>query len=128
MRALTSALACLLLLLISHVPGRAARDATAAARTPAFELLVFEHPNCTYCIIFRRDVLPQYRHAVPDGVPLRFVDIVESDTNNLALQGRIDTVPTAVLMKNGSEVGRIVGYWGPANFFKLLAHMLARMQ
>ena len=31
-------------------------------------------------------------------------------------------------MKNGSEVDRIVGYWGPDNFFKLLAHILARME
>ena len=32
-------------------------------------------------------------------------------------------VPTAVLMKNGEEVGRISGYWGREGFFKMLAHI-----
>ena len=74
-------------------------------------------------------MLPQYRQAVrEDAVPLRFVDIDKSDLDSLALKRRIDTLPTAVLMKNGSEVDRIVGYWGPDNFFKLLAHILARME
>ena len=31
-------------------------------------------------------------------------------------------------MKNGREVDRIAGYWGPDNFFKLLAHMLAKIE
>ena len=96
---------------------------------PPVELLVFERADCTYCRVFRRDVLPQYRQAVrEDAVPLRFVDIDKSDLGSLALKRRIDTLPTAVLMKNGSEVDRIVGYWGPDNFFKLLAHILARME
>jgi thioredoxin-related protein len=63
-----------------------------------------------------------------DAVPLRFVDIDKSDTESLALKARIDTLPTAVLMKNSREVDRIAGYWGPDNFFKLLAHMLARIE
>ena len=118
-----------LLLFAWHGPGRAALNALTAQRTPPFELLVFEHPACTYCQEFRRDVLPKYRHAVPgDAVPLRFIDIAETDTATLALQGRIDTLPTAVLMKDGSEIGRISGYWGPTNFFKLLSHMLARLE
>ena len=108
---------------------RAALNVAAPASAPAVELLVFERADCTYCRVFRRDVLPQYRQAVrEDAVPLRFVDIDKSDLGNLALKRRIDTLPTAVLMKNGSEVDRIVGYWGPDNFFKLLAHMLARME
>jgi thioredoxin-related protein len=93
------------------------------------EVLVFEHPDCTYCRIFRRDVLPRYREAMPaDTVPLRFVDIATNDTGSLGLKRRIDMVPTAVLMRDGHEVDRIAGYWGPDNFFKLLTHMLGRME
>ncbi len=130
MRALLSAIAaCLLLLLAAQGSGRAALDA-AAPRTPTLEVLVFEHPDCTYCRIFRRDVLPKYHRAAlaAHAVPLRFVDIAKSDTGGLALKARIDTVPTAVVMRDGVEVDRIVGYWGPDNFFKLLAHILARME
>ncbi len=59
-----------------------------------------------------------------DAAPLRFVDIQASKTGSLALNGRIDTLPTVVVMRDGLEVGRIVGYWGPTNFFKMLAHLL----
>jgi thioredoxin-related protein len=130
MRTLIAAAAVsLLLLLAGQDAGRAALNVAAPASTPAVELLVFERADCAYCRVFRRDVLPKYRHAVrDDAVPLRFVDIDKSDTGVLALKARIDTLPTAVLMKNGAEVDRIVGYWGPDNFFKLLAHMLARME
>ena len=130
MRTLIAAVAAsLLLLLAGHDAGRAALNVAAPAGTPAVELLVFERADCAYCRVFRRDVLPKYRHAVrDDAVPLRFVDIDKSDPASLALKARIDTLPTAVLMKNGTEVDRIVGYWGPDNFFKLLAHMLAKME
>jgi thioredoxin-related protein len=120
--------ACLLLLSTGQDAVRAALNAAAPAGTPAVELLVFERADCVYCRVFRRDVVPKYRHAVrDDAVPLRFVDIDKSNTGSLALKARIDTLPTAVLMKNGAEVDRIVGYWGPDNFFKLLAHILARV-
>jgi thioredoxin-related protein len=130
MRILIAAVAaCLLLSLAGHDAGRAALNGAAPTVTPAIELLVFERADCAYCRVFRRDVLPKYRHAVrDDAVPLRFVDIDKSDTESLALKARIDTLPTAVLMKNGREVDRIVGYWGPDNFFKLLAHMLAKIE
>ena len=125
------AAAAALLFLLSAGPntGRAALNVAAPAGAPPVELLVFERADCAYCRVFRRDVLPKYRHAVrDDAVPLRFVDIDKSDTERLALKARIDTLPTAVLMKNGREVDRIAGYWGPDNFFKLLAHMLARIE
>jgi thioredoxin-related protein len=131
MRTVLSALVAGFIVLLSwHATGRAAVDGVAAPRVPPMEVLVFEHPDCTYCRIFRRDVLPRYREAMPTDTvpPLRFVDIVESDTDNLGLKRRIDMVPTVVLMRNGNEVDRIAGYWGPENFFKLLTGMLARME
>ena len=126
MRALVSALAaCLMLLLASQGAGQARFDASPAG-PPAVEVLVFEHPDCVYCRVFRSDVLPRYRQT--DAAPLRFVDIATSDTASLGLKARIDTVPTAVVMRDGREVDRIVGYWGPTNFLKLLSHILARME
>jgi thioredoxin-related protein len=129
MRALLSALAAgLLLLMTCSGAGRAALDA-AAAPGEGIELLVFEHSDCTYCRVFRRDVLPKYKSSgTGASVPLRFVDIEKSDLSALGLKSRIHVLPTAVLMKDGSEVDRIVGYWGPDNFFKLLAHMLIKVE
>ena len=129
MRALLSAVAAsLMLLLMSQDSGRAGLDA-APASTPTLEVLVFEHADCVYCRVFRRDVLPQYHQAVRANVaPLRFVDIAKDDTDSLGLNSRIDTLPTAVVMRNGREVDRIVGYWGPTGFFQLLSHILAKME
>jgi thioredoxin-related protein len=129
MRAALSAIAVSVALLLGWIGiGRAALDG-APARSPSLEVLVFEHVDCVYCQVFRRDVLPKYRHSVRTEVaPLRFVDIQASNAGSLALNSRIDTVPTVVVMRDGQEVGRIVGYWGPTNFFKMLAHILGRAE
>ena len=101
------------------------RPAAAAQRAPATELLIFEHPQCTYCQVFREQVLPKYHIAARiSAPPLRFVDVAKDDTDSLGLSGRIATVPTAVVMRGGREVGRIEGYWSSANFFRMLAHIL----
>jgi hypothetical protein len=129
MRAALSTLAALLMLLLaSHGLGRAGLEA-GSARAPAVEVLVFEHPDCVYCRVFRRDVLPRYHDAIgASAAPLRFVDIATSDTDSLGLKARLDTLPTAVVMREGREVDRIVGYWGPSNFFKLLSYILMRIE
>ena len=129
MRALLSAFAAGLLLVMTCAgASRAALDAVAAPGG-SIELLVFEHAECTYCQVFRRDVLPKYKNSgTGTSVPIRFIDIEKSDLRALGLKSRIRMLPTAVLMKDGKEVDRIVGYWGPDNFFKLLATMLFKVE
>jgi thioredoxin-related protein len=129
MRSLLSAIAVALGVVLALLgAGHAALD-LAPAPTRKVEVLVFEHADCIYCRVFRRDVLPRYREMIKaDAAPMRFVDIQKSDASGLGLNSRIDTVPTTVVMRDGREVDRIVGYWGPANFLKLLAHILARLE
>jgi thioredoxin-related protein len=107
--------------------GRAAVDTSAAKA--GMELVVFEHPDCTTCPIFRSVVAPRYQNS-PQGAeaPLRFVDIVRADTSRYDLNAPITMVPTAVLIKNGREVDRIAGYWGPDNFFKMMAYIIAKAE
>lgn len=115
-------------LLVCNVPGRAALD-IAPVQATSLELLVFEHPDCVYCRVFRRDVVPRYqRSSAAVEAPLRFIDIEKSDIDGLGLKSRITMVPTVVLMKDGAEVDRISGYWAPESFFKLLAHIIARAE
>ena len=128
MRVAISAIAAALMLMASLVSGRAGLE-PGPVRIPALEVLVFEHANCVYCPVFRRDLLAKYRQAVDaNAASVRFLDVETADTASLNLNARIDTVPTTVVMRDGREVDRIVGYWGTANFFKLLSHILARMQ
>ena len=107
--------------------GQAALD-PAAVQGPHIELLVYEHADCVYCQLFRRDVLPRYRQGLAAELPIRFVDIATSGNEGPGLRRKVDTLPTAVLMQGGREIDRIVGYWGPDNFFKLLAHMRAKAE
>jgi hypothetical protein len=98
-----------------------------SARPVRFELLVFEHPDCRVCPRLRQELTSFYAgtgYAVT--APLRFVDITASDIAALALQEPLRVVPTTVLMRDGSEVDRICGYWSPANFRRMLASLLAR--
>ncbi len=89
------------------------------------EIIVFEVEGCTYCGHFRRDVLPGYL-MTPRAVdaPMRFVD-VNDGVVGLRLDSPIDIVPTAVLVKNNRETGRIVGYPGPEHFFRMIGSLLA---
>jgi Thioredoxin-like domain len=127
MRALLSAFALSFTLLVAgEGSGHAALDG-ASPGIPPLEVLVFEHADCTYCRAFRRDVLPRFRQQA-NAAPLRFVDIAKNGTADLALKTRIDTVPTVVVMRDGREIDRIVGYWGPINFFRMLSHILATIE
>ena len=102
-------------------------DGNAKVRPSPVELIVFEHPDCQFCRVFRRDVLPRYQEApTANRAPIRFIDIERTETASLRLRGGIHVVPTFVLMEDGREVDRIVGYWAPENFFKMLSYMLAR--
>ena len=114
--------ACVLLMSAQAVMSRAGIEPTA--RITSMEVIVFEHPDCLYCAVFRRDVAPGYQRSAPAAeAPLRYVDIAKSDIRPLRMKEGIDMVPTAVLMKNGEEVGRISGYWGREGFFRMLAHI-----
>jgi len=126
MRSLPYMVAVLLSLATGVATGRAALDPAAAVLGPALELLVYEQRDCVYCQLFRRDVLPRYQQALAAELPIRFVDIAEVGNDARGLRRKVDTLPTIVLMLGGREIDRIVGYWGPDNFFKLLAHMRAR--
>jgi thioredoxin-related protein len=90
------------------------------------EIVVFERAGCTYCQIFRRDVLPQYnRSPTAAKAPMRFVDIDQVDLDALPLQSHLTILPTAVIMHNGRELERIAGYTGPEIFFQIINHLLA---
>lgn len=129
MRILFSVLAAaLLVLVLGRDAGFAARDPVASPGSGK-ELLVFEVDGCTYCAVFRRDVLARYqRSPLNTEAPIRFVDLNKTSEKHYALNGDIAMVPTAVLMSQGREVDRLAGYWGPDNFFKLMAGILARTE
>jgi hypothetical protein len=116
--------ASLILAFFAIGAGQAALN-PATVRGPIIELLVYEHRDCVYCQLFRRDVLPRYQQGVAAELPIHFVDIASAGNEGPGLNRKVDTLPTAILMREGREIDRIVGYWGPDSFFKLLAHLRA---
>lgn len=123
---------------LAAILAAAAPSATSLARTdtsklPAlaspYELVVFEADGCIYCENFRSDVLPLYRESqIGRETPIRFVNVSRSDETKMGLSGAITIAPTVVLMHQGQEVDRIVGYTGPFNFMKMVAYMLGRSE
>lgn len=105
---------------------QAARDLSIPTQRN-MEIIVMEVPGCKYCPLFREHILPTYS-ASPRAkeMPIRFVDVSAADTSKLKLISPIKTVPTAVLMQNNKEIGRIEGYVGPQDFGRLVSAILGR--
>ena len=128
MSRIVTCLALAALLAFAAQKASAARDLdTSAAGSSRLELVVFEVPGCTYCPVFRRDVLPRYE-ASPRAreVPIRFLDLNDEAADRIELDGPVVVAPTVVLLKDNREIGRIPGYVGPENFFHAVGHLLAR--
>jgi hypothetical protein len=125
---LAAAAAALVLGLASQGIGTAALD-PARSPQPTLELVVFEHPDCTYCQVFRSRVALAYRASPHQAkAPLRFVDVTGPDADRMGLNEPVRMVPTAVMMKSGREVDRIAGYWAQDHFFKMVAHIIGRAE
>jgi thioredoxin-related protein len=120
-----AAIAVAAALLLSQT-GRAARNQAPVQPSATMqELIVLEAPNCTYCWVMRRDVLPSYRkskHA--SELPIRFLDVNDPAADKLKLSAAVTIVPTVVLMREGAEIGRISGYMGPESFFQSVSRMV----
>jgi hypothetical protein len=109
------------LVLVGISNGRAGLEPGLAGAQPVEEL-VFEHPDSVSLHHFRR-VLPEYHRLIRAEAPLCIFDVSSDGAADLALNAPIDVVPTAVVVRDGREIDRIVGYWGPSNFFRLLSHI-----
>jgi thioredoxin-related protein len=101
-------------------------DAPPSPTNSTFELIVMEAPNCDYCALFRRDVLPAYTTSEKTrDIPVRFVDVNDLETADLSMDGPINIVPTFVLTAKKREIGRIPGYMGPENFFHAINYLIS---
>jgi len=102
--------------------------------THVSELLMIHHPSCHYCKAFMREVVPTYNQTKQGkALPLHIMDV--SNPENLAwvkeqmklrnIKG-IRGTPTFIIISNGKEVGRVVGYAGKDWFFERLDEAVKR--
>ena len=127
MRRSLAALLGLLVLLAAASQGQSARDpAATASGSASIELVVFVTAVDPYSARFRSVIVPAYeRSGRAERLPLRLLDVARLETPAPTLAEPIASVPTAVLLKDGSEVGRIAGYADPRDFFLMLDRLLA---
>ncbi len=123
-------LACLLLTaaVLTFAGARRPTDAAAEFTTEALspvELVVIEARGCPMCQLFRDEIAPIYRATSRAArAPLRFVDVAHADLDTMGLSAPVEIIPTVVLMRDGAEVDRLVGYTGPDIFMRAIGIML----
>ena len=94
-------------------------------RAFAAELVMFETENCPWCEAWDREVGVVYdKTEAGRRAPLRRVELHGPRPPDLVKVEGIVFTPTFVLLVDGREAGRILGYPGDNHFWGLLDAML----
>ncbi len=99
-------------------------------RAPAWaaELIMFESEGCTWCEAWDREIAPVYPKTAEARIaPLRRADIDDELPPDLAALKPVIYTPTFVLLHEGKEVGRILGYPGEDFFWALLEELIGKL-
>lgn len=100
----------------------------ANATATAAELLMFEQAACPFCAAFNREIAPDYPQSKAGGrAPLRHVDIHQSRTGGISGLDPAIFTPTFVLVDQGKEVGRMMGYPGRRYFYPEIQGLLDKL-
>ena len=89
------------------------------------ELLMFERSGCPWCLRWDREVSATYPRT-PEGAlaPLRRVNLDQGQPTDVNLSLPVRFTPTFVLIDQGREVGRIIGYMDESTFWGLLTKLV----
>ena len=89
--------------------------------TPAFsesKMIMFNSPFCEWCEIWEEEVGIVYgKTDIGQKLPVRRVDISDNRPSDLQHLKGIRFTPTFVILENGGEIGRILGYPGESFFW-----------
>lgn len=100
-----------------------------SAPAVAAELVMFGSPHCPWCEAWEGEVGAIYPKTAEGRLaPLRRVDIDRPRPPELAEIDPVVFTPTFVLLVEGREVGRILGYPGEAHFWGLLGALLRQVK
>lgn len=106
----------------------AAIVALAPAGAAAAELVVFSQKGCVYCAAWERDIGRIFeRTDEARRVGLRRVDMDAPRPPDLAGLTDIRVSPTFVVVDEGREIGRVLGYRDQDQFWGLLHPILDRL-
>lgn len=99
--------------------------APGVSRAQTLELVMVEQHGCAYCAMWNREIAPIYpKTEAGEVAPLRRLNLGDAVPEDLALDQPAVFTPTFILVADGVEIGRIVGYPGEDFFWGLLEQML----
>lgn len=95
----------------------------------AASLVMFDRKGCPWCAKWHAEIGVQAYNAGPEGrvAPLRVLDVATPRPKDLKHIGGVIGTPTFVLMENGREIDRVVGYPGKQVFFGRVQLMLDKL-
>ena len=99
----------------------------SAARAETI-LIMFEAEGCPYCDLWKAQIGPIYPKTEEGKIaPLLMMDIDDPLPEGVSIESDPIYTPTFVLINDGEEVARLVGYPGEDFFWGLLDRMLSKL-
>ena len=100
----------------------------ASGQARAAQLLMFEQTFCEWCEVWDEEIGSFYeKTAEGKRAPLRRVNIHGKRPDDLKHIRAIVYTPTFVLVDEGKEIGRILGYPGADFFWELLDKLVEKL-
>ncbi len=95
----------------------------------AAELVMFDAKGCYWCDRWM-DEVGDYYHKTREGqaAPLRVVSLNKPKPSDLSWLQNVRASPTFVLIDNGREIGRIIGYPGEHLFWMRMESVFRGLQ
>ena len=99
------------------------------ASAQAAELVMFERTGCAWCLRWDREIAPIYgKTDEAKLLPLRRINLDRDKPTGLHLASPVIYTPTFVVIDEGREVGRILGYANDDAFWGLLGKLKAKLR
>jgi len=91
-------------------------------------LIMFEAEGCPYCDLWNEQIGPIYPKTEEAAIaPLLQMDIDDPLPEGVTIDGDLIYTPTFVLVNDGQEVARLLGYPGEDFFWGLLDRMIDKL-
>lgn len=101
----------------------------APTAVAAAELVMVESSYCEWCEMWDAEVGVIYsKTPEADIAPLRRVDIDDLRGGDVVGLERVIYTPTFILLDDGQEIGRIIGYPGESHFWALLGELIVMIK
>ena len=99
----------------------------AQANDVKSELIMIEEDGCSYCLLWKEEIGVGYPKSSEGKIaPLRMVNIAGPRPSGLNEDKPLHYTPTFILMIDGKEVDRLLGYPGDQFFYPMLRVMMWR--